>query len=94
MKFLWDPIKAKLNLKKHLISFELAITVFDDPYHLSSLDSGASKEERWVTVGLAADRATLIVVHTYVKQIDDEMIRIISARKATRSERRQYEEGV
>ncbi len=94
MKYFWDPRKAKSNLKKHRISFELALTVFDDPHHLSSLDTDAGEEERWVTIGVAADCLTLIVIHTYFQGEGDEVIRIISARKATRAERRQYEEGI
>lgn len=95
MKYEWDAEKAKANFKKHHVSFELAITIFDDPLHLSVVDRpSSSKEERWVTIGLAADQSTLIVVHTYFLRINDEVIRIISARKATKSERKQYEEGI
>ena len=95
MLFTWDPVKAELNLRKHGISFEMAQTVFDDPLHLSILDAKRHTEERWVTMGRSADTKTLVVVHTYrVSQGDLEMVRIISARKATRKEVRQYEEGI
>jgi uncharacterized protein len=92
-EFDWDPAKAASNLTKHRISFEQAMRVFLDPLSLSRLDGGhGSDEERWVTIGLS--RAGLIVVvHTYV-EIDEKRvyIRIISARRPTKNEQRQYEE--
>jgi len=95
MLFSWDPEKAEANRRKHGVSFELAQTVFDDPLHLSIPDSKKRPEERWVTVGRSADRKTLVVVHTcQVLESGRENMRIISARKATRREVRQYEEGV
>ena len=94
MVITWDPSKAQSNLDKHGISFEMAATVFNDPHQLSVLDSKARGEERWVTLGLAADRRTLVVVHTYLDAGADEYIRIISARKATKKERQNYEEGI
>lgn len=90
----WDEKKAQLNIKKHGISFEVAATVFNDPHHLSVLDSKAKGEERWVTIGYAADYKTLVVIHTYFDSEPDEFIRIISARKATKNERLIYEERV
>ena len=93
--FLWDPEKAERSTKKHGISFELAQTVFDDPLHLSILDAKAHGEERWVTIGRCANTNTLVVVHTYHVTIEgQESIRMISARKATRKESKQYEEGI
>ncbi len=95
MIFQWDRRKAQANIKKHGISFELAATVFDDLRHLSILDSDASDlEERWVTIGLAGDRKTLVVVHLFRVSGREEHIRITSARKAARHERGQYEEGI
>lgn len=95
MLFTWDPEKAEQNIKKHGVSFEMAQTVFDDPLHLSILDSKAHSEERWATMGISVDTKTLVVVHTY-KTIErgQEVVRIISARKATRKEAKQYEEGI
>ena len=95
MKFDWDPIKAATNLKKHKIPFELASTVFDDPLHLSVTDPDSSNEERWVTVGMAADTKILVVVHTerWIEK-DIEVVRIISARAATKKEKKAYEEGI
>ena len=95
MLFVWDPEKAEHNYRKHRISFEIAQTVFDDPFHLSLLDWKKHTEERWVTIGRSADKRTLVVVHLYRSQEGGhEVIRIISARKATRREARQYEEGI
>ena len=95
MLFDWNADKARANLKNHGVTFELASTVFSDPLHLSIPDRKQRGEERWVTVGHAADLSTLIVVHTYLDLSgDNEVIRIISARTATRKERTQYEEGI
>jgi uncharacterized DUF497 family protein len=95
MLFEWDPTKARTNLKKHGVAFELATTIFSDPLHLSVLERKTSSDERWVSVGLSADLSTIVVVHTYVeRKAELEIIRIISARKATRKERAQYEEGI
>ncbi|MBI4224012.1 MAG: BrnT family toxin [Deltaproteobacteria bacterium] len=95
MLFSWDSNKAQQNVKKHGVSFELAQTVFDDPLHLSILDFKSKIEERWVTIGMSAHVRTLVVVHAYrVTKNEEEIIRIISARKATRREVRQYEEGI
>ena len=94
MLFIWDPDKAETNAKKHGISFDLAVTVFHDPFHLSVLDGKERGEERWVTIGLAADSQTLVVVHLYREAGSNELVRIISARKATRKEKKQYEEGI
>lgn len=95
MLFSWDTTKAERNIKKHGVSFEVAQTVFDDPFHLSILDAKSGGEERWVTIGLGASLKTLVVVHTYIVVHEgQEFIRIISARRATKKEVRQYEEGI
>lgn len=95
MLFLWDPKKAESNYKKHDVSFEMAQTVFDDPFHLSLLNHKDHGEERWITMGKAANTKTLIVVHTFKEDTDgEEIIRIISARKATKQEGKNYEEGI
>jgi uncharacterized DUF497 family protein len=95
MLFAWDPVKAEENLKKHRVSFEIAQTVFDDPLHLSILDDNQQNEERWITVGRAVNGSNLVVVHTYTITTDNtEMVRLISARKATRKEIRYYEERI
>jgi uncharacterized protein len=92
MRFEWDPRKAELNLKKHGISFEIAQLVFDDPLALSIPDHGHSdKEERWITMGIAGtDKLIVVVIHTYRDTPEEEVQRIISARKTTPKERKQY----
>ena len=89
MNFEWDPSKAASNVQKHGVSFEEASTVFGDPFSRTIPDPLHSDEEdRWVTVGLSAHMRTLVVVHTD----RGDSIRIISARRATRPERRDYEQ--
>ena len=95
MKIEWDPIKAAKNIKKHGISFELAGTVFDDPFALSIPEDGLHDEERWITLGLSVNQATVVVIHTEIHVVGGiETIRIISARKATPKEKKQYEKGI
>ena len=92
--FEWDPGKAQSNLRKHGVSFDQAATVFLDALALTVYDvSGSRSEEPWFTVGFGADGRLLAIAHTY-QQIDGgrARIRIISARPATRHERRSYEE--
>lgn len=92
--FTWDPWKARENLQDHKISFERAATVFRDPQALSIFDVDHSQEEdRWLTLGIDRVGSVLVVVHTF-HQVDESLcnIRIISARHATRSEARQYQE--
>jgi uncharacterized DUF497 family protein len=95
MLFEWDRIKAFKNLKKHRVSFEIASTIFNDPLHLSVIDPDVNNEDRWVTIGCSANQETLVVVHTERYQSESgEVIRIISARRATRKEKAEYEEGI
>jgi uncharacterized DUF497 family protein len=92
--FEWDPRKAERNQKTHGVSFEQAATVFRDPKAISVYDTGHSKQEdRWITLGLSADRGLLVVCHTF-EWIEPlaARVRIFSCRKATRRERRQYVE--
>ncbi len=94
--FDWDTGKARSNLRKHKISFERATTIFRDPNLISIPDDEYSEtEERWLTMGLDANGALLIISHTF-KNISASVvnIRLISARKATKSETEQYEEGI
>jgi len=91
MIFEWDPLKNKTNFKKHNVLFEDAVLVFKDKNALSIFDEVHSiKEERWVTLGMIPDIKILLVVHSYKKQELKEVIRIISARKATKKESQQY----
>lgn len=94
MLFKWDPEKADSNKIKHGVSFEMAQTVFDDPFHLSLLDSKKHEEERWITLGQSIEGLLLVVIHTYFSAELGEVVRLISARKATSKERRNYEEGI
>ena len=92
--FEWDPKKAKTNKVKHKVSFELSATVFKDPKALSIYDDEHSgHEDRWITLGLASNSSLLVVHHTF-KHIDGDnvAIRIISSRKATKKEKKQYTE--
>ena len=91
--FEWDPAKAAANRRKHGVAFDLAATVFQDPGAMSIPDDDHSEhEERWATMGRARDGQVLTVIHTERDSGPDETIlRLISARRSTRSERRQYE---
>ena len=92
MRFEWDSKKNEINIKKHGISFEEAKLVFDDPLHLAILDKRFNYfEERWITVGNISTKKIVVVAHMYFDDHEEEVIRIISARIATASERRQYE---
>jgi uncharacterized DUF497 family protein len=94
-EFDWDPAKAESNRLKHGVSFEDAMGAFGDPLALSLLDNVSGQgEERWVTIGRTPAGNLLLVVHTYVElSVERAAIRIISARRPTRREVRQYEEG-
>jgi uncharacterized DUF497 family protein len=90
LEFEWDEDKARKNLKKHGVSFEEASTIFGDPLSLTIPDPQHSEEEdRFVTLGESNRKRFLVVVSTD----RGDAIRIISARVATRRERKEYEEG-
>jgi uncharacterized DUF497 family protein len=90
LKFEWDPEKAKKNLKKHGVSFEEASTIFDDPHFISFLDEEHSiDEERIITIGMSDKIRILMAAHTERRNL----IRIISARKATKNEEKFYNEA-
>lgn len=93
MRFIWDDEKSRRNLAKHKVSFETAKLVFDDPHAISRVERVEDGEERWQTLGVAAGIVVLLVAHTYREEGGEEMIRIISARKATPRERTLYEQG-
>lgn len=88
--------KTRANVRKHNVSFERAATIFRDPHLLSIPDEEHSEtEERWVTIGVDETDALVVISHTFVKtRRTSSRIRIISARKATKRERKQYEEGI
>ena len=92
MNWTWDPDKNRINRDKHRVGFETAQLVFDDPLALMRPDP-YPYESRWQTVG-TVNLVTLLVVHTRPDAESDQLTgRIISARRATRVERRAYEEG-
>ncbi|HIF9161467.1 TPA: BrnT family toxin [Photobacterium damselae] len=91
LQFEWDPNKAESNIRKHGVTFTEAESVFSDEYARVIPDPDSSYgEERFIIMGLSEKYNTLVVCHCY--RGDDERIRIISARKAEKRERKQYEE--
>jgi len=93
MHFEWDEAKNRENVRRHGISFQDAKKVFDDPFHISVLDKRFDYfDERWITIGSAMDKHVIVIGHLYyLKENGDEVIRIITARKAIKKEREQYE---
>ena len=90
MEFEWDPRKAAANVVKHKVSFEEAATVFGDPFGRIMSDPRHSlREERFALLGLSQDRRLLAVMYADRAY----SVRIISARRATRRERKDYEEA-
>jgi uncharacterized DUF497 family protein len=88
--FSWDPKKAEQNLRKHGVDFREGATVFSDTLSTTFRDVDHSTDERrFLIIGMSAFRRILVVSHTETADV----IRIISARNATRRERRYYEEG-
>ena len=93
MRFEWNHDKDRMNQAKHKVSFDTACLVFDDPYHISIQDRFDNDEERWQTLGMVGGGATLLLVaHIVIEKKHEDTIRIISARKATKRERRFYEQ--
>lgn len=91
MRFEWDADKARQNKTKHDCSFEQAAGVFADKWELTLFDEDHSaSEERWITLGEASPGEILVVVHTFREYNGIEVVRIISARRATRLEEAQY----
>jgi uncharacterized DUF497 family protein len=90
MRFEWDETKARRNLREHGVSFEEAASVFGDPLALEIRDPQHSQlEERYIAMGYSLLGRLLVVVHSE----EAETLRIISARRATRTEREAYEKG-
>ena len=87
MRYLWDPKKAASNFKKHGIDFADAVGVLQDNWALTFKEHYVDSEQRFVSVGMDFLGRILVVVYTY--RNDD--IRIISARRATKNERKSYE---
>ena len=92
--FEWDPAKANQNILEHKVRFQRAAEVFIDPHAISIFDEDHSQDEdRWITIGKDNSGTLLVVSHSF-RKIEEEScgIRIISSRKATKNERKQYEE--
>lgn len=91
MKFGWDPEKDKINKNKHKVTFLEACYVFADKYMLTFFDDEHSEDEdRWITSGQIPNGKILVVCHTFRKIKGIESVRIVSARKATKHEEKQY----
>jgi uncharacterized protein len=90
MRFEWDEAKNRQNLARHGINFETAVLVFDDPHALSDQDRVVDDEERWQTLGTIG-AIVVLVAHTSREEDSEEVIRLISARKASSAERKTYE---
>ncbi len=92
MKFEWDAAKERANRNKHGVSFIEATLIFADKFALSIYDeTHSAKEDRWISIGITP-RGLIVAVHTYKKGNAGEIVRIISARKATKREAGQYME--
>ena len=89
MRFEWDPAKAAANVKKHKVTFEVAKTVFYDDFAVQFFDEEhSSDEDRFYLLGISSDARLLLVCHC--EREDGDVIRIISARKATETEAQHY----
>jgi hypothetical protein len=92
IRFEWDPTKARINRRKHGVDFEIALHVFEDPNALVEQDRIEGGERRWQTLGLVGEVLLLLVAHTVRFEDEaEEIIRIISARKADRKEKERYD---
>ena len=92
MRFTWDEAKDRSNRKKHGIDFETAAQVFLDPLHMTRMDRIVDGEQRWQTIGMVEGLWLLLVAYSVINE-DEEVLRIISARRANRQERTEYEEA-
>jgi uncharacterized protein len=90
MHFEWDSQKAEANVREHGVSFAEAVTVFSDDYALTREDPDSFSEQRFVTLGMSATGALLVVVYTHR---EPDVYRPISSWKANKSQRKQYEKG-
>jgi len=88
--FEWDPEKARSNQRKHGVSFETAVRVFSDPFALTEQDRIEDGEYRWQTTGAVDGVLVLLIAHADREEDGMDVIRIISARRATTREKRRY----
>ena len=93
ISFEWDEDKAQANLKKHHVSFGIAVRVFLDPLALAYQDRIENGEYRWQTLGMVDGCLLLLVAHTVRQDENGEVIRIISARKVGKKEQIHYEKN-
>ncbi len=91
IEFEWDPAKAESNIKKHGVTFEEAKSVFYDEFALQFYDDKSSQleEDRFLMLGASSESRVLLICHC--ERFDGQVIRIISARKATKNERKHYQ---
>jgi uncharacterized DUF497 family protein len=94
MRVEWDAAKNDANRAKHGIDFETAQLIFDDPFCVTFVERVTGGEERWHAIGSIETIIVLVVVHTYREENSEEVIRIVSARRATRKERRLYDQTI
>jgi len=90
----WDRAKNETNRTKHGIDFETAQLIFDDPFCITFVERVTDGEERWHATGSIEKIILLVVVHTYREENSEQVIRIISARRATPKERRLYDQTI
>lgn len=90
IRFEWDEAKATINVVKHRITFETAIRVFADPHHVTTQDRIEGGEYRWQTVGFVSGYSVLLIAHSWIEEGGVEVVRLVSARRATRTERKRY----
>ena len=90
MLYEWDPAKARSNLRKHGVQFADSVAALEDESALTIRDPDSTGEERWTTIGMDAFSRVLVLIYTW----RSENLRVISCRKATASERRQYSESL
>jgi uncharacterized DUF497 family protein len=91
--FEWDEAKARSNEREHGVRFEDAMLVFADPWAMMDQDRVEGGELRWQTLGMVGGFVLLLLAHTVRTEDQDEIIRIISARKAARKERKRYDQN-
>ena len=90
MRYVWDPEKNKADIKKHDVSFEDAVEVFLDEYRIEEIDDRLEySEERLIVIGMAQTDVLFVVA----VEKDDELMRIISARDATKAEKHRYDQA-
>lgn len=90
MRFEWDPAKARANVRTHGVTFAEAVTILEDDFGLTRDDPAMVEEPRLVTLGLSNQGNLLVVVYTHR---EPDVIRVISAWRASRRQREIYEEG-